>query len=188
RRSLARIRRAATAVGKEVAIVADLPGPKIRLGTLAAGSVQLAAGERWAIDPDRTPGDAHRVGLESPSFDDLARPGDPVLLGDGSVELEVTAVRPRRIEVRVVNGGLVRSQAGAFFPRARLKAAAFGPADRRAAKVALESGVDYLALSFVKDATDLTTARRWLDRRANGHDVQLIAKIERAEALASIDG
>ncbi len=188
RRSLARIRRAAATVGKEVAVVADLPGPKIRLGPLAAGSLQLSAGQRWAIDPLPTPGDARRVGLESPSFAALASVGDPILLGDGSVGLIVTAVGPRRLDVRVVSGGIVRSQAGAFFPRARLRAAAFGPADRRAAAVALEAGVDYLALSFVRDGADLVSARRWLDRQSNGGEVELIAKIERAEALASIDG
>jgi pyruvate kinase len=188
RRSLRRIRRAASAVGKEVAVVADLPGPKIRLGTLAAGSISLAAGQSWAIDPDLAPGDERRVGLESPSFADLARTGDPVLLGDGSVSLVVTGTRPHRLDLRVTNGGVVRSQAGAFFPRARLRAAAFGPADRAAAAVALEAGVDYLALSFVRDRTDLESARRWLDAQANGREVRLIAKIERAEALAAIDG
>ncbi len=77
---------------------------------------------------------------------------------------------------------------GSYLPRARLRNAAFDTSDRRAAEVALEGGIDFLALSFVRDSVDLVAARRWLDRRPSGSEVGLIAKIERAEALAAIDG
>jgi pyruvate kinase len=188
RASLALMHHAAQEAGREVAIVADVPGPKMRIRMLESDEVRLSTGQSWKLDTDPTPGDGRRVGLEVPSFKGLARVGDPVLLGDGSVELTVTAVHPSEIEARVVNGGVVRSQAGAFLPRARLQASAFEPSDRQAAEVALAGGIDYLALSFVRDGADMVAARRWLDRHHGGAAVGLIAKIERAEALAAIEG
>ena len=188
RESLALIHQSAKQAGREVAVVADVPGPKVRIRTLAKGEVRLATDQRWSLDNDATPGDDVRVGLELPSFKGAAKVGDPILIGDGSVELVVTGVHSSSIDARVVNGGIVRSQAGAFLPRARLRTASFEAADRRLAEIALEGGIDFLALSFVQDAVDLVAARRWLDKRPNGRGVGLIAKIERAEALRSIDG
>lgn len=188
RTSLELMHEAARSAGREVAIVADVPGPKMRIGALVAGELRLANGQRWTFDAGPALGDEHRVGLEVPSFQRLARVHDPILLGDGSVELVVTGVRTSSIEARVVNGGAVRSHAGVYLPRARLRNAAFDTSDRRAAEVALEGGIDFLALSFVRDSVDLVAARRWLDRRPSGSEVGLIAKIERAEALAAIDG
>ena len=188
RASLARMHRAAHQAGREVAVVADVPGPKVRIRTLVSGEIKLATGQRWSLDTSLTPGDDRRVGLELPTLQKAAKVGDPILLGDGSVELVVTGVRSGAIDSRVVNGGIVRSQAGAYLPRARLRAAAFNSTDRKVAETALEGGIDFLALSFVQDAADMVAARRWLDRHPGGEEVGLIAKIERAEALRSIDG
>jgi len=165
RQSLTRIHHAAKLAGREVAVVADVPGPKVRIRAISNGELRLSTGQRWSLDSDLAPGDDRRVGLELPSFKGAAKVGDPVLLGDGSVELVVTGVHPASIDTRVVNGGLVRSQAGAFLPRARIKTSAFEASDRRLAEIALEGGIDYLALSFVQDAVDLVAARRWLDRQ-----------------------
>lgn len=188
RATLELMHQAARQAGREVAIVADVPGPKMRIRTLAAGEARLASAQRWKLDTSASPGDEHRVGLEVPSFKALAKVGDPVLLGDGSIELVVTEVGATSIDTRVVSGGVVRSQAGVYFPRARLRTSAFERADRKAAEIAIEGGIDFLALSFVRDSVDLATARRWLDDRPGGSAVGLIAKIERAEALAAIDG
>jgi pyruvate kinase len=174
--------------GREVAIVVDIPGPKIRLGRLAAGELQLQRGETWNFDTDATPGDAQRVQLAVPSFRGVAKPGDPILLGDGSIELQVVHAAAGTLHARVLSGGVVRQNTGVYLPRARLKTSAFTPADRRLAEPALESGVDFLAVSFVRDAVDLAAARHWLDRFPAGKDVGLIAKIERAEALKAVDG
>jgi pyruvate kinase len=174
--------------GREVAIVADVPGPKIRIGLLSDGETTLSADQAWTLDTEPAPGDAQRVRLEVPTFRGLAKVGDPILLGDGVVELEVTAAKATSIEARVVSGGRLRSRAGAFFPRARLTVSAFQPDDRTRAEVALTEGIDYLSLSFVRDSVDLVAARRWLDKQPEGVEVGLIAKIERAEALKAIDG
>jgi pyruvate kinase len=188
RATLRQMHAAARASGREVAFVADVPGPKIRIGPLLVGEVRLATDQTWSLDGDPTPGDQTRVALELPSFRGAAKVGDPILLGDGSVELVVTHARASSIGVRVVNGGLVRSRSGAYLPRARLDTSAFNAGDRKKADIALAEGIDYLALSFIRDSVDLVAARRWLDRRPGGPEVGLIGKIERAEAVKGIEG
>jgi len=185
--SFGRIREAGRRVHRELAIVADVQGPKIRLGEIAHGSVRLSVGQPWRLDRDPAPGDITRVGAEIPSFHRAARAGDPVLLGDGNVELQVESADGGAIETRVVRGGIVTSHAGLFLPRAHLRADVLGPKDQQDAAVAVAKGADYLALSFVRDATDILRARRWLNRRPGGRSVGIIAKIERAEALEHID-
>jgi pyruvate kinase len=188
RATLRRIHSVERRARREVAIVADVQGPKVRIGDLAHGSVRLAVGQPWRLDRDAAAGDVARVGAEIPSFHRAAHRGDPVLLGDGNVELVVESVRPDAIETRVVRGGVVTSHAGLFLPRAHLRTDVLGPKDRADAALALAGGVDFLALSFVRDRADVLEGRRWLDRRPGGGSVGIIAKIERAEALAHIDG
>ncbi|MGD0257374.1 MAG: pyruvate kinase [Thermoplasmata archaeon] len=179
---------AARQAGREVAIVADVPGPKVRIGPLTDGEIRLSVGEVWTFDSDPTPGDARRVQIVLPSFRGAAKPDDPILLGDGSVELRVKSSGAGSIQAQVVNGGTVRSRAGAYLPHARLNAAAFDSDDRKRAAIALAEGIDFLALSFVRDSVDVVAARRWLDKQPEGKEVGIIAKIERAEALKGIDG
>jgi pyruvate kinase len=184
---LRRIHLAARRAGREIAVVADVQGPKIRIGELAPSSLELVAGRRWTLDSNPAPGNERRVGVQVPSIHRSARPGDPVLLGDGNVELEVVRTKVGSIETKVVSGGVVSSHAGLFLPRARLRTTVFAARDRRDASVGLAEGIDYLALSFVGRSEDIRSARRWLDARAHGREVGVIAKIERAEALESID-
>jgi pyruvate kinase len=179
---------AARRAGRDVAMVADVPGPKLRLGDIDGGELRLAEGEEWKFDALSAPGDRNRVPLELPSFRGAAKPGDPVLLGDGSVELRVTLADSTSIRATVVTGGTVRSRAGAYLPRARMNAPAFDAADRERAELALREGIDFLALSFVRDSVDVAAARRWLNKHPEGKEVGLIAKVERAEALKAIDG
>jgi pyruvate kinase len=188
RATLRHMHAAADRMGREAAIVADVPGPKVRLGEIANPPLRLVTGQPWALDLSSVPGDERRTGVELPTLGRAARRGDPVLVGDGSVSLTVERVGPRAIETRVVDGGLVSSHAGLFLPHAHLRVQVFGEEDRRDAEIALAEGVDFLALSFVRDARDLRQARRWLDGQAGGRTVGLIAKIERFEALAAIDG
>jgi pyruvate kinase len=186
RTALRRIHSAARGFRKEVAVVGDVPGPKIRLGEIAGGSVRLTSGRPWVLDDDAAPGNDARAGIQIPSFAQVAKRGDPVLLGDGSVELVVEKVLARSLETRVRNGGIVSSHTGLFLPRARLRTSVFAAEDRTDAALGLSEGMDYLALSFVRNGEDLAEARHWLDRNG-GEEVGLIAKIERAEALQSID-
>jgi len=172
---------------REVALVVDVQGPKLRIGEIAGGAVRLSRGDRWTLDQDPTLGSGYRTSVEIPSFERAARRGDPVLLGDGDVQLRVESATPTAIETRVVSGGVVSSHAGIFLPRARLRTVAFGPKDQHDTALALQEGFDYLALSFVRDESDVLAARRWLDGRPGGRSVGIIAKIERAEALGTIE-
>ena len=188
RATLRRIHEVCRRARKESALVVDVQGPKLRIGEIAGGAVRLSRGDRWTLDQDTTLGSGYRTFVEIPSFERAARRGDPVLLGDGDVQLRVESASPTAIETRVVSGGVVPSHAGIFLPRAHLRTAAFGPKDREDAALALKEGFDYLALSFVRNEEDVLTARRWLDARPGGRSVGIIAKIERAEALGNIDG
>jgi len=186
RSTLRKVHAAARRAHKEIAVVADVQGPKIRIGELSSASIRLSAGRAWVLDDNPAPGDDQRVGIQIPSFAGVARAGDPLLLGDGSVELVVRSAGPGRIETQVVHGGTVVSHTGLFLPRAHLRTSVFAAKDRHDAAIGLAEGIDYLALSFVRDGRDLREARAWLDRH-HGAEVGLIAKIERAEALGAID-
>ena len=186
RRLLRAAREAGRRARREIAIVGDVQGPKIRIGELTGGSVRLLAGRTWTLEPSAAPGDDRRVGAEIPSFGESARPGDPILLGDGSVQLRVLRNSGAAIEARVVSGGNVSSHAGLFLPRAHLRTSVFAEKDRHDAELGLSEGIDYLALSFVRERRDLVEAREWLNGHPGGTDVGLIAKIERADALQGI--
>ncbi|HTT45187.1 MAG TPA: pyruvate kinase [Thermoplasmata archaeon] len=187
RATLRRLHEVARRARREVALVVDVQGPKLRIGEIAGGAVRLSRGDHWTLDQDPTLGSGYRTYVEIPSFERAARRGDPVLLGDGDVQLRVESASPTAIETRVVSGGIVSSHAGIFLPRARLRTAAFGPRDQHDAALALQEGFDFLALSFVRDEADVLAARRWLDTHAGGPTVGIIAKIERAEALGNIE-
>jgi len=187
RATLRRLHEVSRRARREVALVVDVQGPKLRIGEIAGGAVRLSRGDHWTLDQDPTLGSGYRTSVEIPSFERAARRGDPVLLGDGDVQLRVESASPTAIETRVVSGGLVSSHAGIFLPRARLRTIAFGPKDQHDATLALQEGFDYLALSFVRDESDVLSARHWLDARPGGRSVGIIAKIERAEALGAIE-
>jgi pyruvate kinase len=187
RATLRWLRSAGERSGREIALVADLQGPKIRIGEIAGGSVVLADGQRWRLQTATSVGDKNGA---TAVLEDLARSvrkGDPLLLGDGSVELTAERVERASVFTTVRHGGVVSSHAGLFLPRARLRTAILGEKDLSDLEIALSEGCDYVALSFVRAASDVRGVRARLKR--SGHEaVGLIAKIERAEALAQIDG
>lgn len=182
-----RARTAARRVGREVAIVADLQGPKLRVGQIRGDSMLVHEGRSLTLDPAQTPGAVDRVPISIPDLQSSARPGDPVLLGDGNVELRVEAVSSGGIRTRVVQGGTIHSHQGIFLPHARLRGSVLGPKDLNDLATALQQRVDFVALSFVGSAADVRTARRAIQERTDD-PVGIIAKIERASALDSIDG
>ncbi len=188
RSTLRRLRGARGLRGRELAIVADVQGPKIRIGDLTGGRVTLRTGQSWVLDQRSPAGNSTRVGVSIPGFSQAAERGDPVILGDGNVVLEVRSADAQSITTRVTAGGVVTSHAGLFLPRAHLRTSVLGPKDRRDARIAVEEGADFLALSFVRSGEDLAATRHWLDRIPNGDRLGLIAKLERAEALTNIDG
>jgi pyruvate kinase len=188
RAELLRVRRAIRASGSDRALVADLQGPKIRLGNLEKPKYLLKEGALLALTPGEATGNDHLVSVSLPHLSASARPGDPILLGDGAVALRVVRIRSGRILARVVNGGALTPHAGVYLPRAQLRTQILGPKDRRDLALALDAGVDFVALSFVRDAGDVERARREIDRIQPSSEVGVIAKIERREALGNIDG
>jgi pyruvate kinase len=179
------VRAAAKALGREVAIMADLQGPKIRVGRFAGGRVTLAPGATFVLDAECESGDATRAGLDYKELPRDVGPGAILLLDDGLIRLRVESVDGPRIVTRVEVGGVLSNNKGINRLGGGLTAPALTAKDMDDMKTAAQLGADYLAVSFPKNKEDMYMARQLL-RAAGGH-AQLIAKIERAEAIGALD-
>lgn len=173
--------------GRPVAIIADLPGRKHRIGRITGRSVVLEPGASVRLVADvGTPGDATMIPVHRGIFHDNMIRGDKVLLNDGLVELVVTKVGTDAIETEVIYGGTVSDYNGVHVPGLPLRGGPLGPSDIALLKLAIEQDIDYVALSYITDAADLLSVREKL--MDLGRDIPLIAKIERSEAFARLDG
>ena len=181
------LRAAANRLGKTIAILADLQGPKIRTGALAGGApVTLRTGQKFTITTRKIPGDSTRV---STTFLPLPRElhrGDRILLSDGLIELRVESVRLKDVNCRVVNGGALGEHKGINLPGVKLRVPALTTKDKADLKFALAHGVDYIAVSFVRRPEDVLLAKS-LIRRA-GKETPVIAKLEKPEAIENLEG
>ncbi|HNT85822.1 MAG TPA: pyruvate kinase, partial [Ottowia sp.] len=180
------VRQASERAGREVAIMADLQGPKIRVGKFAEGKVLLAPGAPFVLDAARTePGDLQGVGLDYKQLPRDVRPGDTLLLNDGLIVLTVEAVRGEAVHTRVKLGGELSNNKGINKQGGGLTAPALTAKDMEDIKTAMRLRADYVAVSFPKNATDMEMARQLCNVAGAewGHKPQLIAKIERAEAI-----
>jgi pyruvate kinase len=181
------VRAASERAGKHVAVLGDLQGPKIRIERFAGGPVTLNEGDLFALDPGIDPHDGTTAGVGI-TYEQLAgdvAPGDELILGDGQVELQVVAVRDTRVEARVTIGGEVSDHKGINRRGGGLSARALTDKDREDVRTAAALEMDYLAVSFVRQAADVAEARGLL--RAAGSDALVIAKIERSEAIPRLD-
>ena len=181
-----RVRAAAQAAGREVGILGDLQGPKIRIERFAIGKVALKAGEPFALHAreDAPPGDASGVGVSYLGLVDDVAAGDVLLLDDGMVSLRVETVEGDTIRTTVLNDGFLSDRKGLNRLGGGLSLDALSDKDREDIRLAAELGVDFLAVSFCRSAADIEQARR-LAREA-GSDAYLVAKIERAEAIDAL--
>ena len=178
------VRSAAHAARRSVAVMADLPGPKLRLGELAGGELRLETGTAFALrDDDSVVGDATGAAVPRASLGVQLQVGDRVLLADGAAELRVRAIDGADVTTEVVNGGLVRSRSGVNIPSERLAVNGLTDDDRAAVPRALELRVDLIAQSFVRTADDLRALRALLP--AEGPRV--VAKIETRAAIDNFD-
>ena len=183
------VREIAAKVGKPVALMADLQGPKIRVGKFAEGKVMLQAGAAFVLDAQRAePGDALAVGLDYKELPRDVRPGDTLLLSDGLIQLEVTAVRGEQVQTRVVVGGELSNNKGINKAGGGLTAPALTGKDMEDIKTAVSFQCEYLAVSFPKNATDMEMARSLANvaGEAQRHRPAMIAKIERSEAIPNL--
>jgi pyruvate kinase len=180
-----RLRRAARLAGKGVTIMADLPGPKIRIGELAEEPLELKRGDAFTLTTDETLGDRRGASVNFPLLPSLVKRGSTLFLNDGLIRLEVLRVEGRLVRCRVRSGGELRSHKGVNLPGIRLGIGALTRRGRDCLKFALENGVDAVAQSFVESAADVDAVRR--AAAGLGKRPFIIAKIERAGALARID-
>ena len=181
------LRAASERAGKAVAIIGDLQGPKIRTGNNRnAEPIELKSGQRLIITTDPVEGTAERISTTYPHFAEDVHPGDRILLDDGQLELQVLSTDGvRQVVTEVVLGGTLGSHKGINMPGVNLRAEAITAKDREDLEFALQAGVDYVALSFVRRPEDVVQARQLMERA--GYAVPLIAKIEKPEALANLD-
>ena len=184
------VREAAQRAGREVAIMADLQGPKIRVGKFAEGKVMLEPGARFVLDASRTePGDINGVGLDYKELPRDVKPGDVLLLNDGLIVLTVDHVRGDEVHTTVKLGGELSNNKGINKQGGGLTAPALTAKDMEDIKTAMSFQADYVAVSFPKNATDMEMARQLCNVAAAqyGHKPGLIAKIERAEAIPRLE-
>jgi pyruvate kinase len=176
RHAVAEIRRAAAAAGRTVAIQADLPGPKVRLGELPGGERQMALGETVILGPG-----SGAVPTSHPALADDLAPGDRLLVADGAVELRVTAIDGERVVSETVRAGTARSGSGVNVPSERLSLPAIGERDRDALQLATELEIDVIAQSFVRRAEDVAELRALMGERR-----PIMVKIETSAAVHDI--
>ncbi|MDT3668781.1 MAG: pyruvate kinase [Aromatoleum sp.] len=179
------IREAAALAGRPVGILADLQGPKIRVGKFADGRVELHRGAPFILDARCELGDAERVGLDYKDLPKDVSAGDVLLLDDGRLKLSVVRVLNHEIHTVVKVGGTLSNNKGINRQGGGLTAPALTAKDMDDIKTAARIGVDFVAVSFPKSAADMYMARQLM--RASGVDALLIAKIERTEAVANLD-
>ena len=180
---IALVRELAEEMGRHVAVLGDLQGPRIRIGALQA-PVQLDPGNDVTLVPESEPVDlaAGELPITYEALADDVRPGDRVLVDDGLIELSVLDVIGRRVQARVVHGGPVKSSKGMNLPGVQVSAPSITEKDAADVTFAVEQQLEYVALSFVRRAADVEQLRAMLPR-----DVQIVAKIEKDQALENID-
>jgi pyruvate kinase len=169
-------------VGRPIGVLADLQGPKIRIGTFREKEVRISAGETFTFDTDVSPGDATRVHLPHPEIFDAAKVGDCLLLNDGKLRVEITAAEPTKLTTRVIFGGVLSNRKGVNLPDTVIPIPALTEKDRADLEEAARTGADWIALSFVQRPEDVAEARRLINGRA-----AVMAKIEKPSALHCID-
>ena len=176
-----RIRTVEGQVGRPICILADLQGPKLRVGRFANGSEALAPGQTFTLDDDPAPGDARRVHLPHPEILRSVEPGHRLLIDDGKLHLRAVEADGRRIVCTVVSGTKISDRKGVSLPDTDLPVGALTEKDRKDLEAVLEEGVDWVALSFIQRPEDLAEARKIARGRA-----ALLSKIEKPQAVARL--
>ncbi len=185
RRVIQNIRAAARSTGQRVAIMVDLPGPKMRVGEFRMGTVELKRGDLFALTAEPVLGDELRVSVNFARLPQVVKRGDLLSLNDGYIQLEVAGVHGSEVSCVVKAGGELRSGKGLNLPGIDLGMSAFTERDRECLKFALENGVDAVSQSFVEGAPDVRAVRD--AARALGQTPFIVAKIERSRALDQLD-
>jgi pyruvate kinase len=180
------VRQAAIQLGRPVALLQDLSGPKIRTGALRAHRpVSLRRGQRFWLTPENIAGSSRRVSITFPHLARDARVGDRILLDDGSIELRVCGKKGKDVETEVIQGGLLKEHKGVNLPGVRLRVEALTEKDERDLALGIDLGVDCIALSFVRRAADVRRLKQILRRRRVS--IPVFAKLEKPEAIGDLE-
>jgi pyruvate kinase len=172
-------------MGREVGLLFDLQGPKIRLGRFEGGGCVLATGSRFIITTEGVPGNAERASTGYPELARDVKPGDRILLADGSVELRALSTDGVSVITEVISGGPIGDRKGINLPGVNISSPALTAKDESDMEAALAADVDLVALSFVRSADDVRRLREFLHDR--GSDLPIVAKIEKPEAWENLD-
>lgn len=179
------IRAAARAVGRRVAIMGDLPGPKMRIGQLAEEPVELVPGNSFTLTTEEIVGDNKRASVSFPRLPQAVKKGDTLFLNDGLIQLDVVMVEGSDVRCKVLVGGELRSRKGLNVPDIDLGISAFTNRDHECLTFAMEQGVDAVSQSFVESAADIEAVRKAAAEL--GHNPFIIAKLERSRAKEHLD-
>jgi pyruvate kinase len=181
RELVAMIRDIETEYGRPIGILVDLQGPKLRVGKFTEGAVTLTKGETFELDSDQASGDVRRVHLPHPEIFGSVAAGNTLLLDDGKVRLQVREAGPTRIETEVMVGGKLSDRKGVSLPDSTLPFSALAPKDRSDLEAALDTGIDWIALSFIQRPEDIAEAKKITRGRAS-----VMAKIEKPQAMTRL--
>ncbi len=179
------IRAEAAKTGKQIAIIQDLQGPKLRVGLMQNDAVTLRHGDPITVTTRKITGTRSLISVTYPRLTKELQPGNTILLDDGRLSLKVLRKSPQGLQCKVICGGVLRSHKGVNLPGARLSLPSLSHKDQEDLVFGAEQGVDYIALSFVRTADDIRHTRSFL--RSLGVDTPIIAKIEKPEAIRNLD-
>jgi len=182
RRRLESVRAIEREVGRPIGILADMQGPKLRIGTFVEDRIELHTGDRFVLDRDPAPGDRTRVYLPHPELFEVVAPQQSLLIDDGKVQLLIESVSATQIVTRVANSGVLSNRKGVNVPDAVVPIAALTEKDLIDLEFALSLGVDWIGLSFVQSEADVLEARQLIGNRA-----ALLTKIEKPQALNELE-
>ena len=178
-----RIREVSKETGKHIAILQDLQGPKIRVGTFEQPPIQLNPGDLFTITTDDVAGNEHIVSTSYKNLSNDVKPGDDILVNDGLIKLRVQQTKGTDIFCEVVNGGSLYDRRGINLPGVAISEPSLTAKDRKDLEFGLQHGVDYVALSFVRDAESILEVKKIIGSQG----VPVVAKLEKPEALENLD-
>lgn len=185
KRRLDLVRSASKELGKEIAVLADLQGPKIRVGTFGNGPVSLINGQKFTITTDDYLGDKEKVSTTYKGLCQDVKKGDALLIDDGKIRLEALEVKGNDVITKVIEGGTISNSKGINLPGVSVNVPALSQKDEKDLIWALENGCDLIALSFVRNAKDIEDVHKIMDK--SGKRIPVVAKIEKPQAVSNLE-
>ncbi|MBI5848027.1 MAG: pyruvate kinase [Nitrospirae bacterium] len=185
RKTIKQVRQLAKKYRKSVAILQDLQGIKIRVGLMKNGGVELKKGSSLSIFPGEGEGDERSIFVSYPHLLSDAKAGDRILLDDGLIQLRVEMKSNTSLTTKVIEGGILKDRKGVNLPGMKITMESFTEKDKRDLAFGLSMDLDYIAVSFVRQAEDIRQIRNWMKKK--GKSIPIIAKIEKPEALENIE-